>query len=249
VLSRAKSILPAVDLITLRGHSAAKVLLESLGVAPSRIQMTGDEAIELAYVARPPSIGSDLGVNFRLRTSAETNDGDIEMLRPILHKFAREHQVSLIPAPIAVDSSTSDYSAIKQLLQGFDDNSDGGARLGSPSEVIRQIGRCRVLVTCAYHAAVFAMAQGIPVVALAKSSYFVEKFLGLKERFGPGCEIVYLDRPDVAEAFRETLEATWRTAEDVHVSLQQSAICQIQAGWKAYNQFKEMATNRIRAAQ
>ena len=246
VISRAKQVLPQVELITLRGGFATKAMLESLGVATSRIQVTGDEAVELAYAARPPCLGRDLAVNFRLRTSAHTSDSDIEMLRPILHEFARKHNVSLIPSPIAIDSLTSDYSAIKQLLQGFDETSDGGASLRSPAEIIRQIGRSRVLVTCAYHAAVFALAQGIPVVALAKSSYFVEKFLGLKERFGAGCEIVYLDHPDTSEKFRNVLETSWEIAEDVHVTLLQSAVRQIQLGWKAYNDIKELVTNRGR---
>jgi colanic acid/amylovoran biosynthesis protein len=170
------------------------------------------------------------------------------MLRPILQKFAKDHHVSLIPAPIAVDSSTCDYAAVKLLLQGFDDQTDGGARLASPEEVIKQVGRCRVLVTCAYHAAVFALAQGIPVVALAKSSYFVEKFLGLRERFGLGLEIVHLDRPDAGETFRNLLDRSWTTAEDVRISLLDSAKAQMDSGWKAYNRLKQLMTSRVDSA-
>ena len=44
-----------------------------------RIQLTGDESIELAYEARPRLAGNAIGVNFRLRTSAETSDRDIEI--------------------------------------------------------------------------------------------------------------------------------------------------------------------------
>lgn len=248
VLSRAVNILPAVDLITLRGRCESKAFLESLGVDASRIEMTGDEAIELAYPARPQNLGAGLGVNFRLRTSAGTSDNDIEMLRPILQRFAKDHHVSLIPAPIAVDSSTCDYAAVKLLLQGFDDQTDGGAHLASPVEVIKQVGRCRVLVTCAYHAAVFALAQGIPVVALAKSSYFVEKFLGLRERFGLGLEIVHLDRPDAGETFRNLLDRSWTTAEDVRISLLDSAKAQMDSGWKAYNRLKQLVTSRVDSA-
>jgi colanic acid/amylovoran biosynthesis protein len=243
VLKRAKRILPAVNVITLRGNRGAQSLLESLGVPTSNIHVTGDEAIELAYDARPPKLGADLGINFRLRTSAETSDNDITMLRPILQQFAKKQQVSLVPAPIAVDSSTSDYLAIKLLLQGFDDHTDGGAHLASPRDVIRQVGRCRVLVTCAYHAAVFAMAQGIPVVALAKSRYFVEKFLGLEERFGLGCEIVYLDRPDAPQNLQSALERAWQMADDLHGPLLQAASHQIQASSVAYNLVKELVTN------
>lgn len=248
VLSRARRILPSVDIITLRGHSKAQSLLESLGVHPSRIRITGDEAIELAHSLRPAGLGGGLGINFRLRTSAETGDADISMVRPVLQKFAREHRAPMIPAPIAVDSSTSDYSAIRLLLQGYDDDSDGGAGLGSPQDVIRQIGRCRVLVTCAYHAAVFALAQGIPVVALTKSSYFNEKFIGLKERFGQGCEIVSLERQDAPDALRDKLEGCWEGAHDMHLLLLESATRQIESGWTAYNQLKRLVDNRVDAS-
>lgn len=244
VLGRAKSVLPAVNTITLRGNRGSQSLLESLGVPAACIHVTGDEATDLAYDARPIKLGTDLGVNFRLRTSAETTDDDIEVLRPILHRFAAEHRVSLIPAPIAVDSFTSDHNAIKRLMHGYDDLTDGGAHLAAPLDVIRQVGRCRVLVTCAYHAAVFAMAQGIPVVALVKSSYFAEKFLGLQERFGLGCKIVYLNRPEVAKNFHDALERVWQTADEMHIPLQQAAIQHIQLNSIAYDQVMELANNR-----
>ena len=45
--------------------------------------------------------------------------------------------------------------------------------------VIERVGECRVVVTGSYHGAVFALAQGIPVVALVKSPYYVNKMAGL----------------------------------------------------------------------
>jgi polysaccharide pyruvyl transferase WcaK-like protein len=55
-----------------------------------------------------------------------------------------------------------------------------------------------VVVAGSYHAAVFALSQGIPVVALVKSPYYVNKMVGLGDQFGAGCEIVRLDEGDVA---------------------------------------------------
>ena len=61
-------------------------------------------------------------------------------------------------------------------------------------KVIKQTARCRVVVTGAYHAAVFALAQGIPVVCLSNSPYYLAKFQGLEDLFGSGCTIVTLER-------------------------------------------------------
>jgi polysaccharide pyruvyl transferase WcaK-like protein len=74
VLTRAKRVLPAVGLITLRGGRGAQALAESLGVAPSRAQVTGDEAVEIAYEARPAELGHALGVNLRVASYAEVNE-------------------------------------------------------------------------------------------------------------------------------------------------------------------------------
>jgi polysaccharide pyruvyl transferase WcaK-like protein len=240
VLTRAKSLLPKVNLITLRGNPGARPLLESFGVLPSRVIVTGDEAIEMAYQARPANPGPHLGVNFRLAGSAETDLNDLEQLRSILHKFARDHHASLIPVPTSVDSHTCDQRPVASILQGFDDQSDGGGHLASPLEIMKQIGRCKVLVTCAYHAAVFALSQGIPVVALAKSPYYVEKFLGLKDMFGVGIDIVFLNRVNAMNSLGCVIDRAWESAPTVRIPLQNAALRQIELSWGAYNEARDL---------
>jgi colanic acid/amylovoran biosynthesis protein len=125
-------------------------------------------------------------------------------------------------------------------LAGFDDQSDGGSTLDTPLKVIQQAGRCRVVVTGAYHAAVFALAQGIPVVALANAPYYVSKFLGLEDQFGLGCETVFLSDPNLLEKLRTALERTWQSAEMVRLPLQNAAFRQIQSSWGAYYRVKDI---------
>ena len=57
---------------------------------------------------------------------------------------------------------------------------------------MNQIARCRVVITGSYHAGVFALSQGIPVVAIVNSDYYSSKFIGLADQFGGGVEIVDL---------------------------------------------------------
>jgi polysaccharide pyruvyl transferase WcaK-like protein len=244
VLSRAKSILPQVSIITLRGGRGGLALLESLGVDASHILTSGDEAIDLAYGARTDEHGQALGVNLRVASYAEIDIRFIEKLRPILHEFARQHNAAMIPVPIAFHSRASDPQAIRLLLAGFDDQSDGGATLDTPLKVIKQAGRCRVVVTGAYHAAVFALAQGIPVVCLSNSPYYDAKFLGLEDQFGLGCETVSLNDPEKFEMLPAALERAWQSAESVRLPLQQAALRQIELSRSAYEQAKYMIDSK-----
>ena len=120
----------------------------------------------------------------------------VEKVASVLQEFARRHKTPLLPIPIAVHEYAHDHETIRQLLAGFDDESDGGLSLDTPLMLVKQTARCRIVVTGAYHAAVFALAQGIPVVCLCNSPYYLAKFQGLEDLFGIGCAIVMLSEPD-----------------------------------------------------
>jgi colanic acid/amylovoran biosynthesis protein len=243
VLKRAAKILPLVNFITLRGGRGSLDLLRSLGIPESKVQTTGDEALELGYEARSKERGRALGINIRYLASAWTDDDDIQSIRLVLQDFARRHEVSLIPLPIAIHFGTRDDIAIKQLLIGFDEQSDGGSSLDSPLKVIKQIALCRVVVTGAYHAAVFALAQGIPVVALAKSAYFSNKLLGLEDQFGEGCQIIFLNEPDFPKKLHSAIERAWQNADQVREPLQTVALKQIELSRRSYERIQGLAAS------
>jgi colanic acid/amylovoran biosynthesis protein len=240
VLAQAARVLPRVNFITLRGNRGAHALIRSLGVSELKFQTTGDEAIELAYESRSEKRGSALGVNLRFGASASTDDDDIERIRPVLQDFARRHNISLIPIPIAIQIYTRDDLAIKQLLVDFDEQSDGGQSLDSPMKVIKQVGLCRVVVTGAYHAAVFALAQGIPVVGLAKSAYFSSKFQGLEDQFGEGCQTVFLNEPAFPQMLHAALEKAWKNADELRGPLEAATIRQIELSRKSYERLEDL---------
>ena len=239
ILARARKILPKVSLITLRGGSGGLALAQSLGVKSSQILTTGDEALELAYQARGKEPGYAVGINLRVASYSNVDRAMIEMLRPTLHEFARRHNVPLIPVPIAFHSWANDHLTIRQLLQGFDDHSDGGITLDMPLKVIEQVSRCRIVVTGAYHAAVFAMAQGIPVVGLSASDDYTAKFLGLEDQFGMGCETVSLVASDASEKLEAAAERAWQSADKVRLPMQEAARRQIALSQGAYERVRE----------
>jgi colanic acid/amylovoran biosynthesis protein len=101
LLAKARAVLPRLELIALRERYAGLPLLESLGVPRDRIVFTGDDALELAYDRRPPSIGSRIGVNLRLAGYAGTSDGIFGMLREPLRSAAKALKSSLVSLPIS----------------------------------------------------------------------------------------------------------------------------------------------------
>ncbi len=163
---------------------------------------TGDEAIELAYASRVDEPGNAVGINLRVAAYADVKTDAIDKVGSVLREFARRCKVPLLPIPVAFHEYANDQETIRRLLAGVDDESDGGLPLDTPLMLIKQTGRCRIVVTGAYHAAVFALAQGIPVVCLANSSYYLAKFQGLEDLFGLGCAIVMLGEPDLPESWR-----------------------------------------------
>jgi polysaccharide pyruvyl transferase WcaK-like protein len=91
------------------------------------------------------------------------------------------------------------------------------------------------MVTGAYHAGVFALAQGIPVVALTSSTYYDDKFLGLVDMFGIGLQLVRLDSIDLGEQLIQAVSAAWEGALDIRPALLASAAEQITASQRGFD--------------
>lgn len=114
------------------------------------------------------------------------------------------------------------------------------AALDTPLGVIQQTGRCRIIVTGAYHAAVFALAQGIPAVCLARSRYFTDKFAGLADLFRAGCFLIALDDPDLPGRLADAMTQAWHDAPIVRGALLDAAAWQIVCGQAAYQRLHRL---------
>lgn len=240
---RAKRVLTRLDLVGLRERLTGPAILEAMGVPQDRIHITGDDAIAMAYSAKRPGFGDAVGLNLRVGMSSGVDPEIIPALRALFQAFSMRHAAPLLPAPIALQQEV-DARNIRGLLAGYDDTSDGGQHLDSPSKLIEQIGKCRIVVTGAYHAAVFALSQGIPAVCLVGSSYFSAKHRGLADMFGGGCEVVSIDHPGFEQRISEAMERLWVQADDLRPSLLTSAKCQMEAAERAYTRLDELARRR-----
>lgn len=232
---RARVVLPQVRLIALREGRLGPSLLASLGVPEGRIAVTGDDAVELAYAQRRAALGSGLGINLRVAGNAGTDDQTVSRVREAIEAVvASLGRPPVIPAPIA-RGEAHDSDVIGQVTAGLKGGgANTGVELDSPSLVIASIADCRVLVTGAYHAAIFALAQGIPVVCLEASEYYVDKFTGLLDLFPGGGELVSLDAPDLTPRLVAAVRRLWNDAENHRSGLLRAAASQVAAGHAAY---------------
>ena len=236
VLALMGSVLGSALVVGVRERLVAPAILERLGIPADRIVVTGDDAIESAHAARPSQPGTGLGIHMRIAPLAAKSQESVERLRPILQGAAAAHHAAMVPLPISHHRGGGAYdpATIRSLLTGFDDASDGGATLTTPSLVTAAVGRCRAVVTGAYHAAVFALAQGVPAVCLGRSPYYLQKFRGLVDAFGAGCQVVDLDDPDLAVELPAAIDRAWNHADALRPALLTAAERRIEAGRSAY---------------
>jgi len=242
--AKVKTTLPLVDLLTTREGQHSLSLLTSLDALPGQVITTGDDAIELAYTHRSSHPGMGIGLNLRAAAYSGVDNEVIKVVRTVVGVAAQKYSARLIPLPISFYYEESDVTTLQQLLQGYDDASDGGQSLDHPLKIVEQVGCCRVVVTGSYHAGVFALAQGIPVVGLVKSAYYGDKFSGLANQFGLGCEIISLDDPRLYDKLMLGIETAWKSAESVRPHLLKAAVAQIEAGQAAYRQLYKLVKRR-----
>jgi polysaccharide pyruvyl transferase WcaK-like protein len=102
-------------------------------------------------------------------------------------------------------------------------------------------------VTGAYHLAVFALSQGIPVVALTSTIYYDDKFLGLSEMFGQGLTLVRLDDPCLEQTLAMAIDQAWQAALVVREPLRARARMQIDASRAAFDRIATFTQARATA--
>jgi polysaccharide pyruvyl transferase WcaK-like protein len=238
--ARVRKTLTAVDVIALREDRAGLPFLKSLGISPDRAVTTGDDALEPAYIARAPGLGNSLGVGLRATAYSAFDDKRAGGLPSAIRHLSRKHAAPVVPIPISFHSHDEDAKILRRLLSAADTASDGGQSLSSPQEIISQVSLCRLVIAGSYHAAVFALAQGIPALCLARADYYQAKFLGLADQFGPGCEVMVLDDSCLSERLEATADHLWQTADLLRPGLLAAAQRQIEAGRAAYQRLYDL---------
>lgn len=242
--ARLGKLLPKLDLILIREPKLAYPLLESLGVARERVIMTGDDAIEMAFNARSARMGDCIGVNLRAARYTQVDQKYIDKVRPALHQAARNYGATLLALPISVHPQEDDLGVIRQLLSGYDKVSIDWQRFDLPLNVIKKTALCRLVVTGSFHPAVFALAQGIPVVGLVKSIAYKNKFGALRDEFGSACQLIDLDDEYLGDKLAAAIDTAWTSARGVRPQLLQAAVRQIEWGRAGYRKLFDLVLEK-----
>lgn len=228
---RAAKVLPRVNAIFIRENRTTAPLLEKFGVPGAKIFFTGDDALQPAFAAAIPKLGDRIGVNLRNASYAALRADTVEIVRDVLLKHAARWRTELVGIPIRQAGENSDLQTLQHLLPA---SKPPAAASETPPHVIEKISACRIVVTGSYHAAVFALAQGIPSVAIELSPYYAAKFHGLAEQFGEGCAVLSGHDPKFSQKLNETVARLWQRAGILRQDLRAVAAKQIRLGEKAY---------------
>jgi polysaccharide pyruvyl transferase WcaK-like protein len=241
--TRSKSILPDVDMIFVRERLEAPDLLNALGVNPSRVLVTGDDAIELAYNARTPTLGKGIGVSLRVMPYTSIDHADLNIIETVLKQAASEYGAELVSLPISMSIHERDDLFIQKLLAGYNKVWMSRSKFQTPLEVIKNTQRCRLVVTGTFHGAVFALGQGIPAICLAKSASYINKLTGLVDLFDGCGEVILLNDDHLQEKLTAAVHSAWESAENVRPQLLKAAARQINMGYTAYQSLFDLITS------
>lgn len=228
-LELARLVLPRVRLIGVREGLKSLTLLDACGVDPGRVVVTGDDAIPLAYANRENATRAGIGVSLRVSSYSGVTSAVRDCVLRAVSEAAQVLQAPVLPVPISWNDQESDAS---QVL----DTCTERELVESPYWSIAQAGRCKVVVTGTYHAAVFALSQGCSVVGLYSTEYYRDKFTGLADQFGTGCTVVDLGTVGGdSGALRDVICETAAVAEQRVESLLLAAERQMRAGEALYD--------------
>jgi len=240
LFSQAKQILPKVTLIGMREGQYGPALLERIGVPADRIFVTGDDAIELAYRNRAPQLGDSIGVNLRVSSYSRVGEEWIQRIQSILRNAADSLNARFTSIPISLAPGECDAASIASILPEIRQINDNGRLPMLPEDVVQRVAECRIVICGSYHAAVFALSQGIPAICLTHSDYYFHKFNGLAGQFGDGCTVVDLAHPQAMEQIRVLIRQYWKNAETFRRPLLAAAEAQIFASQDVYRRTKSI---------
>ena len=237
---KASLSLAHLKILALREGGDSRVLASHLGVHPESVHVTGDDAIEFAYSKANPKIGAYLGINIRKSAYSGVDTACMNALSETLQEVCSRITCQAAIVPISSHPNEADGVQASSLMENainlIADNDI------SPQTVIESVGKCRLVITGSYHAGVFALAQGIPVIGLYRSEYYRNKFCGLAKQFGEGCQLVDMAREDWQEYLLNLSLRMWDNAASYSDPLLLSAEKQVRASRQAYDRLLSISS-------
>ena len=247
-----KSLGCRADRILVTGDDAIEMALQSsqnssLSLAFARLpRNSGDSLLSAGSVnwySKEAALGDAIGINARVTYYSAVANDDLQPLREVIHELGVEFHAPLLGLPIWRPRNEGDLLAIHRLLSGYERQADAGQTLDSPEKLIQQIGNCRIVITGSYHAAVFALALGIPVVALCNSPYYDWKFKGLATQFGAGLVLVPARDSAFKTKLADAARELWEGAPELKPGLIGAARKQLVAAREAFSKVQALVAS------
>lgn len=245
LVAMGREALGTVEMLALRERRRGPAIADRLGVPAGRVRVTGDDAIELAHSLIDPTsdtprgggdgLGAGIGFCLRVAGYSPVDESARTAVGATVRHAAERLRAPLLPLIIA-EYRDQDRKSTLPLVAGANRVVPPLSRYVHPRAVAERVSDCRVLVTGAYHLAVFALSQGIPVIALTSSEYYDDKFLGLADMFGTGLTMIELGSPDLAERLSAAIASAWEDAPAVRAPLRAAARHQVDLSRAAFDE-------------
>ena len=230
--------LPAADIIGVRERLETPRILREAGVAADKIVVTGDDAAEYAfnrYTRRPDT--EHIGVGIRAAPYSGAGAAEEGVLAGAIARVLTEHGARAMPIPIAFPPAFPDHVALQRVLK-CDVPDFEHVTL---DRLVDAAGGCRVVISGTYHAAVFALAQGVPVIGIYANDYYRTKMSGLFDMYGwPEENLLSLLHDDFPAMLATRVRDLAGHDGCFTTSLRHAARRQIHASRQAYNRLAYM---------
>ncbi|WP_432825467.1 polysaccharide pyruvyl transferase family protein [Dactylosporangium sp. CA-092794] len=239
VLRRARLVLPRLRTLGMREPTSA-AMLRAMGVPARVMSVTGDDALALAGAGRAAAVGTALGVNVRVTRYTGMDSAVVQRLRREVTRFAAAEVAPggrVVSLPISRHGD-EDLRATESVLPELPAVESVSADIHSPAQLADAVAGCRAVLTSSYHAGVFALARGIPVVGLSRSSYYDLKFEALRVLFPDGaCNTVRLDAHDWPDTLADRLSHAWHAPYELRTDITAAAARMADSSQRLYERF------------
>ena len=241
---QARRVFPRLDALGLRGGTKGTPLARSLGAPVDATAVTGDDALHLVmdHDFVPPA--NVIGFNVRIAdyTGIGSESESVTIIREAMSAAVSQYDAKIRPLPISQYTTSSDLEAIVSCLAGSHASAalvgeSEAHDIDSPSSLADMVRDCRVVVTGSYHAGVFALAAGVPVVGISRSPYYDDKFAELASLYPGHVSTVNLRREDAGDVLRHHVEGAWSLSRSQRLGSRSRSLECADRGRRLYEEF------------
>lgn len=216
------------------------------------VSVTGDEALGSVIRRLPPTNpepGRLIGVTLRSSPQSSLDATASIRLGETLREAALRHATDFVALPVSRYDNADDLESTRAVLS--DTGSGSGTApvlhshdIDSVDGLSAAAARCRVVVTGSYHAGLFALAQGVPVVGLSATDYYHDKLTGLIDLY-PGVEVIRVGGAEWSTRLAHAIDRAWQTDDKTRRAGRDRSRELAAAGDAAFAAFATRADDRL----